>query len=142
MCLNYLTLVFVFFLVQVVEDWKVIAQVLDRMFLWTFLLVSVVGSLGLFVPVIYKWANIIVPIHIGNENKWHFPRGCSRNLVKRHIFLMAPMNYKNVNCVSNLMQPASVYLNRLPIKIFSCMTEVVTEWIIFDLLKIIAQNII
>lgn len=71
MCLNYLTLVFVFVfvLVQVVEDWKFIAQVLDRMFLWTFLLVSVVGSLGLFVPVIYKWANIIVPIHIGNENK-------------------------------------------------------------------------
>ena len=57
------------FLVQVVEDWKFIAQVLDWMFLWTFLLVSVVGSLGLFVPVIYKWANIIVPIHIGNENK-------------------------------------------------------------------------
>ena len=71
MCLNYLTLVFVFVfvLVQVVEDWKFIAQVLDRMFLWTFLLVSVVGSLGLFVPVIYKWANIIVPIHIGNEKK-------------------------------------------------------------------------
>ncbi|TEA34958.1 hypothetical protein DBR06_SOUSAS9710026, partial [Sousa chinensis] len=42
----------------VVEDWKFIAQVLDRMFLWTFLLVSIVGSLGLFVPVIYKWANI------------------------------------------------------------------------------------
>lgn len=56
-------------MVQVVEDWKFIAQVLDRMFLWTFLLVSVIGSLGLFVPVIYKWANIIVPIHIGNENK-------------------------------------------------------------------------
>ncbi|XP_046508346.1 neuronal acetylcholine receptor subunit alpha-5 isoform X2 [Equus quagga] len=53
----------------VVEDWKFIAQVLDRMFLWTFLLVSIVGSLGLFVPVIYKWANIIVPIHIGNANK-------------------------------------------------------------------------
>ncbi|XP_072631713.1 neuronal acetylcholine receptor subunit alpha-5 isoform X2 [Canis lupus baileyi] len=54
---------------QVVEDWKFIAQVLDRMFLWTFLLVSVVGSLGLFVPVIYKWANIIVPVHIGDANK-------------------------------------------------------------------------
>ncbi|KAM9091090.1 neuronal acetylcholine receptor subunit alpha-5 isoform 1-T1 [Megaptera novaeangliae] len=54
---------------EVVEDWKFIAQVLDRMFLWTFLLVSIVGSLGLFVPVIYKWANIIVPIHIGNTNK-------------------------------------------------------------------------
>ncbi|CAD7669023.1 unnamed protein product [Nyctereutes procyonoides] len=54
---------------EVVEDWKFIAQVLDRMFLWTFLLVSVVGSLGLFVPVIYKWANIVVPVHIGDANK-------------------------------------------------------------------------
>lgn len=60
---------FFLFLQQVVEDWKFIAQVLDRMFLWTFLLVSVVGSLGLFVPVIYKWANIIVPVHIGDANK-------------------------------------------------------------------------
>ncbi|XP_042553648.1 neuronal acetylcholine receptor subunit alpha-5 isoform X1 [Dipodomys spectabilis] len=51
---------------EVVEDWKFIAQVLDRMFLWTFLLVSVLGTLGLFVPVIYKWAKIIVPVHIGN----------------------------------------------------------------------------
>lgn len=58
-----------FFLQQVVEDWKFIAQVLDRMFLWTFLLVSIVGSLGLFVPVIYKWASIIVPVHIGDANK-------------------------------------------------------------------------
>ncbi|KAM5177275.1 neuronal acetylcholine receptor subunit alpha-5 isoform 1-T1 [Callospermophilus lateralis] len=54
---------------EVVEDWKFIAQVLDRMFLWTFLLVSIIGSLGLFVPVIYEWANIIVPVHIGNTNK-------------------------------------------------------------------------
>nr|KAF6399152.1 cholinergic receptor nicotinic alpha 5 subunit [Molossus molossus] len=54
---------------EVVEDWKFIAQVLDRLFLWTFLLVSVVGSLGLFVPVIYKWADIIVPVQIGNTDK-------------------------------------------------------------------------
>ncbi|XP_063301930.1 neuronal acetylcholine receptor subunit alpha-5 isoform X1 [Pelobates fuscus] len=51
---------------EVVEDWKFVAQVLDRMFLWTFLLVSIVGSIFLFIPVIHKWANIIVPIHIGN----------------------------------------------------------------------------
>ncbi|XP_050822978.1 neuronal acetylcholine receptor subunit alpha-5 isoform X3 [Gopherus flavomarginatus] len=51
---------------QVVEDWKFIAQVLDRMFLWTFLLASIIGSIGLFIPVVYKWANIIVPVHIGN----------------------------------------------------------------------------
>lgn len=60
---------FVLFLQQVVEDWKFIAQVLDRLFLWTFLLVSVVGSLGLFVPVIYKWANITIPVQIGNAIK-------------------------------------------------------------------------
>uniref|UniRef100_F6PSN4 Neuronal acetylcholine receptor subunit alpha-5 n=3 Tax=Callithrix jacchus TaxID=9483 RepID=F6PSN4_CALJA len=54
---------------EVVEDWKFIAQVLDRMFLWTFLFVSIVGSLGLFAPVIYKWANIIIPVHIGTANK-------------------------------------------------------------------------
>ncbi|KAI1904318.1 hypothetical protein AGOR_G00004430 [Albula goreensis] len=46
---------------EVVQDWKFVAQVLDRVFLWTFLLVSVLGSALLFIPVIYKWANIIVP---------------------------------------------------------------------------------
>lgn len=66
----FIVCLFVWFIwQQVVEDWKFIAQVLDRLFLWTFLLVSVVGSLGLFVPVVYKWANIIVPVHIGNANK-------------------------------------------------------------------------
>nr|XP_021138980.1 neuronal acetylcholine receptor subunit alpha-5 isoform X3 [Columba livia] len=53
---------------EVVEDWKFIAQVLDRMFLWTFLLVSIIGSLLLFIPVIHKWASIIVPTHIGSTN--------------------------------------------------------------------------
>ncbi|XP_075753713.1 neuronal acetylcholine receptor subunit alpha-5 isoform X1 [Pelodiscus sinensis] len=51
---------------EIVEDWKFIAQVLDRMFLWTFLLASIIGSIGLFIPVIYKWANIVIPVHIGN----------------------------------------------------------------------------
>ncbi|TRZ13377.1 hypothetical protein HGM15179_013680, partial [Zosterops borbonicus] len=53
---------------EVVEDWKYIAQVLDRMFLWAFLLVSIIGSLVLFIPVIHKWASIIVPTHIGSTN--------------------------------------------------------------------------
>uniref|UniRef100_A0A672IL02 Cholinergic receptor, nicotinic, alpha 5 n=1 Tax=Salarias fasciatus TaxID=181472 RepID=A0A672IL02_SALFA len=48
---------------EVVQDWKFVAQVLDRMFLWAFLLVSVLGSALLFIPVIYKWASIIVPEH-------------------------------------------------------------------------------
>lgn len=49
-----------------VQDWKFVAQVLDRMFLWAFLLVSILGSALLFIPVIYKWANIIVPNHAGS----------------------------------------------------------------------------
>ncbi|XP_068198048.1 neuronal acetylcholine receptor subunit alpha-5 [Antennarius striatus] len=48
---------------EVVQDWKFVAQVLDRMFLWAFLLVSVLGSALLFIPVIYKWASIVVPLH-------------------------------------------------------------------------------
>ncbi|XP_045564449.1 neuronal acetylcholine receptor subunit alpha-5 isoform X3 [Salmo salar] len=52
---------------EVVQDWKFVAQVLDRVFLWTFLLVSVLGSALLFIPVIYKWANIIVPNHAGDS---------------------------------------------------------------------------
>ncbi|XP_073785208.1 neuronal acetylcholine receptor subunit alpha-5 isoform X2 [Danio rerio] len=46
---------------EVVQDWKFVAQVLDRVFLWAFLLVSLLGSALLFIPVIYKWASIIVP---------------------------------------------------------------------------------
>ncbi|GLD73308.1 neuronal acetylcholine receptor subunit alpha-5 [Lates japonicus] len=51
---------------EVVQDWKFVAQVLDRVFLWAFLLVSILGSALLFIPVIYKWANIIVPNHAGS----------------------------------------------------------------------------
>ncbi|XP_005805599.2 neuronal acetylcholine receptor subunit alpha-5 [Xiphophorus maculatus] len=51
---------------EVVRDWKFAAQVLDRMFLWAFLLVSVLGSALLFIPVIHKWASIIVPTHPGS----------------------------------------------------------------------------
>ncbi|KAL6478710.1 hypothetical protein MHYP_G00121430 [Metynnis hypsauchen] len=53
---------------EVVQDWKFVAQVLDRVFLWAFLLVSVLGSALLFIPVIYKWANIIVPNYAGSSS--------------------------------------------------------------------------
>ncbi|XP_070810003.1 neuronal acetylcholine receptor subunit alpha-5 [Pituophis catenifer annectens] len=54
---------------EVVDDWKFIAQVLDRVFLWLFFLVAVTGSLALFLPVIHKWARKIVPVHAGIVNK-------------------------------------------------------------------------
>ncbi|XP_029109378.1 neuronal acetylcholine receptor subunit alpha-5 [Scleropages formosus] len=44
---------------EVVQDWKFVAEVLDRVFLWAFLLVSVLGSALLFIPVIYKWACVV-----------------------------------------------------------------------------------
>uniref|UniRef100_A0A8C2BUR6 Neuronal acetylcholine receptor subunit alpha-5 n=1 Tax=Cyprinus carpio TaxID=7962 RepID=A0A8C2BUR6_CYPCA len=53
---------------EVVQDWKFVAQVLDRVFLWLFLLVSLLGSALLFIPVIYKWANIIVPSYAGSSS--------------------------------------------------------------------------
>lgn len=53
---------------QVVQDWKFVAQVLDRVFLWVFLSVSVLGSALLFIPVIYKWAKIIVPNYGDNSS--------------------------------------------------------------------------
>ncbi|XP_023675511.1 neuronal acetylcholine receptor subunit alpha-5 [Paramormyrops kingsleyae] len=52
---------------EVVQNWKFVAQVLDRVFLWTFLLVSVLGSALLFIPVVYNWANIVVPNYAGQK---------------------------------------------------------------------------
>lgn len=42
---------------QVVQDWKFVAQVLDRIFLWLFLVVSVVGSVLIFTPALQMWLN-------------------------------------------------------------------------------------
>ncbi|XP_068177520.1 neuronal acetylcholine receptor subunit non-alpha-3-like isoform X2 [Antennarius striatus] len=38
------------FIREVVQDWKFVAQVLDRIFLWAFLLVSILGTVLIFTP--------------------------------------------------------------------------------------------
>ncbi|XP_008053182.1 neuronal acetylcholine receptor subunit beta-3 [Carlito syrichta] len=43
------------FISQVVQDWKFVAQVLDRIFLWLFLFVSVTGSVLIFTPALKMW---------------------------------------------------------------------------------------
>lgn len=45
---------------QIIEDWKYVAMVIDRLFLWIFILVCVVGTLGLFVQPLFQSYNIPV----------------------------------------------------------------------------------
>lgn len=39
---------------QVIDDWKYVAMVVDRMFLWIFVIVCVTGTLGLFLQPVFQ----------------------------------------------------------------------------------------
>ncbi|XP_065129427.1 neuronal acetylcholine receptor subunit beta-2 [Paramisgurnus dabryanus] len=41
----------------IIEDWKYVAMVIDRMFLWIFVLVCVTGTIGLFMQPLFKSYN-------------------------------------------------------------------------------------
>lgn len=45
------------FSMQIIEDWKYVAMVIDRLFLWIFVLVCVVGTVGLFMQPLFQSYN-------------------------------------------------------------------------------------
>ncbi|TNM99235.1 hypothetical protein fugu_013799 [Takifugu bimaculatus] len=47
------------FIREVVQDWKFVAQVLDRIFLWAFLTVSVLGTILIFTPALQKFMQVL-----------------------------------------------------------------------------------
>ncbi|XP_007890205.1 neuronal acetylcholine receptor subunit beta-3a isoform X2 [Callorhinchus milii] len=53
---------------EVVEDWKFVAQVLDRIFLWLFLLVAILGSAMIFAPSLRMWSSIIIKPNENDHN--------------------------------------------------------------------------
>ncbi|XP_067885061.1 neuronal acetylcholine receptor subunit beta-3-like [Heterodontus francisci] len=53
---------------EVVEDWKFVAQVLDRIFLWLFLLVAILGSVLMFAPALRMWASIVIMPSVNHHN--------------------------------------------------------------------------
>lgn len=50
---------------SIIEDWKYVAMVLDRLFLWIFTVACVVGTFGIILqaPTLYDNRNIITPVH-------------------------------------------------------------------------------
>uniref|UniRef100_UPI0037E87774 neuronal acetylcholine receptor subunit beta-3a n=1 Tax=Semicossyphus pulcher TaxID=241346 RepID=UPI0037E87774 len=46
------------FIREVVQDWKFVAQVLDRIFLWAFLTVSILGTVLIFTPALQNFMTI------------------------------------------------------------------------------------
>lgn len=42
---------------QIIEDWKYVAMVIDRLFLWIFVFVCVVGTVGLYLQPLFQSFN-------------------------------------------------------------------------------------
>lgn len=56
--INYYTLPHYYLISQqIIEDWKYVAMVIDRLFLWIFVFVCVVGTVGLFIQPLFQSFN-------------------------------------------------------------------------------------
>ncbi|CAL8302624.1 unnamed protein product [Arctogadus glacialis] len=55
------------FIQEVVQDWKFVAQVLDRIFLWAFLIASILGTILIFTPALQKFLSSPPPVMMREE---------------------------------------------------------------------------
>ncbi|XP_060935640.1 neuronal acetylcholine receptor subunit beta-2-like [Limanda limanda] len=51
----------------IIEDWKYVAMVIDRLFLWIFVCVCVVGTLGLFMQPLFQTYNIPIADEVDHK---------------------------------------------------------------------------
>lgn len=62
-----------FISLQIIEDWKYVAMVIDRLFLWIFVFVCVVGTLGLFMQPLFQSYNTPIIEDIEHKSEtWTF----------------------------------------------------------------------
>ncbi len=78
-------------LFQVVQDWKFVAQVLDRIFLWAFLTVSVLGTILIFTPAVKLFLRTPPP------SPWHLSHSSQIHHITKGNFTVPPTILQTVH---------------------------------------------
>lgn len=76
-------------LLQIIEDWKYVAMVIDRLFLWIFVFVCVVGTLGLFMQPLFQSYN--TPIVEDMEQNWGMTPIHKKKKLKKSTVILTPL---------------------------------------------------